>query len=64
MFDFEKYDKQDRKLRPYRLDKLTQALVLLTGVELFQEQILEHDLEKLKCDVIAAKTRISGNTNQ
>ena len=64
MFDFEKYDKQDRKLRPYRLDKLTQALVLLNGVELFQEQILEHDLEKLKCDVIAAKTRISGNTNQ
>lgn len=64
MFDFEKYDKQDRKLRPYRLDKLTQALVLLTGVELFQEQVLEHDLEKLKCDVIAAKTRISGNSNQ
>ena len=64
MFDFEKYDKQDRKLRLYRLDKLTQALVLLNGVELFQEQILEHDLEKLKCDVIAAKTRISGNTNQ
>ncbi len=64
MFDFEKYDKQDRKLRLYRLDKLTQALVLLTGVELFQEQILEHDLEKLKCDVIAAKTRISGNSNQ
>lgn len=64
MFDFEKYDKQDRKLRLYRLDKLTQALVLLTGVELFQEQVLEHDLEKLKCDVIAAKTRISGNSNQ
>ncbi len=58
MFDFEKYDKQDRKLRLYRLDKLTQALVLLTGVELFQEQILENQLEILSRHVIEVKTRI------
>lgn len=38
MFDFEKYDKQDRKLRPYRLDKLTQALVLLPVLSCFKNR--------------------------
>ncbi len=59
MFDFEKFDDEDRLLRLARLSKLTQGLEVLTATELFREEVLEAQLGELKDDVIAAKQRVS-----